>query len=1085
MPPSFSTSAAAFALAFALTSPSTVAVMPRAAIAQSADASNKFTLPESVSSGTVIRIDGSDSMRRINQVLQQGFEETYSGTDVQTEYSGTAAALDALGSGDIDLAAIGRPLTDAEKAQGLVEIPIERHKIALIVSPSSTFDGSLTTEQFGQIFRGEITDWSAVGGAPGTIRLIDRPETSDTRQAFLGYPVFQQAPFETGETAVTLTDDSTNDVISELGDDGLGYAIADQVFDDPNVRIVPMHNTRPDDARYPFSQPLAYVYQGDTPSPAAQAFLGYAVAPKNTAPLETARVEGALSAVDGSTADDTAAGAVSGDAGDASSPDGVTAADGTASGDAPDGAIAAGATGATGAAAVTAAGATDSEEVTASGAGAAGVDDADGAWPWWWLLLLVGLPLLLLLLLRRRQGDAPPTASPVAGEPDLAAAPVGGPVLEPAVDPVVGMAPGAAAVPPVAAASGLGAAGLPRGEVIPPIVPLAPMISSDGSRVAVTAKSPQTLHANWTIADQDRDRLHGEGAEHMALRLHDITGLASDAAPHRTWQFPCPETDAAMDVDSPDLNATYTGEIGYVTADNRWLGLARSQPVKPSGLRDLPVLGLAGGLAAGAAAGVMASRSGNAAAALEDGAGTQLALSPQLSNTLQADWTLSPQDAAAVAAQPGPLLLRLYDATGLDLAGDTGPLIGQYHCDKSSRNLQIPVAQGDRDYIGELGYLSAEAQWIPLVRSEKVRLTSPTTDSVAGTVTGAVPDGAIAPETGLDNGLSLSVAAAAAAAAAATSSGSGASSPDPLPTDAELTGTASPGADPGDTPPSYAATSEPEASTSAVFSQPTASQIALHLPDGEAALAHWTLSEDDRQRLLTSSDPQLELRVHDVTEIDIDQQAPFGTQTYVLSPGQDKQPVTVPVGDRDYLAELGYLDEQQGWTALSRSAHVYIPSGSPAVTPIGQLEPGTSTGSAGLPPSDGLAGRAAVAVGLGAVAPTTTPRAAAKPQISQIILVASSPQQAYVYWEISEVQRALLKEQGGRHMKLRVHDATGLDIDYQPPHSTMEFDCHESDRDCHVTIPARDRDYIAEVGYTTDAGDWLRIIRSFHTWIPS
>ena len=175
-------------------------------------------------------------------------------------------ALDALQNGDIDLAALGRPLTQQEAATGLVAVPLQREKIAIIIGPENSFAGDLTFEQFAQIFRGEITDWSEVGGDPGPIRFVDRPATSDTRQAFQNYPVFQAAPFETGATADPVADDSTDAVIDALGADGVGYAIATQVLDSDAVTIVPMHQTLPDDPRYPFSQPRFYVYRGE-PAP--------------------------------------------------------------------------------------------------------------------------------------------------------------------------------------------------------------------------------------------------------------------------------------------------------------------------------------------------------------------------------------------------------------------------------------------------------------------------------------------------------------------------------------------------------------------------------------------------------------------------------------------------------------------------------------------------------------------------------------------------------------------------------------------------------------------------------------------------
>ncbi len=161
----------------------------------------------------------------------------------------------------------------------------------MVIGPDNPFTGSLSDKQFSQIFRGEITDWSQVGGPSGPIRFVDRPEESDTRQALRNYPVFRAAPFVAGATAVRLSDDTTETVIKELGKDGISYAIADQVLDKPGVRVLKMHETLPTDPRYPFSQPLVYVYKG-TPSAAVQGFLAYVTAKENQQFIEKAREEG-------------------------------------------------------------------------------------------------------------------------------------------------------------------------------------------------------------------------------------------------------------------------------------------------------------------------------------------------------------------------------------------------------------------------------------------------------------------------------------------------------------------------------------------------------------------------------------------------------------------------------------------------------------------------------------------------------------------------------------------------------------------------------------------------------------------------
>lgn len=125
-----------------------------------------FPLPESLPADANLRVDGSSSMTVINEALKQRFEERFSDANVELAANGTQPALESLLNGDINLAAIGRALTDDEKAQGLIEVPVSREKIAIIVGPDNPFDGDITFEQFARIFRGEITDWSELGEHP-------------------------------------------------------------------------------------------------------------------------------------------------------------------------------------------------------------------------------------------------------------------------------------------------------------------------------------------------------------------------------------------------------------------------------------------------------------------------------------------------------------------------------------------------------------------------------------------------------------------------------------------------------------------------------------------------------------------------------------------------------------------------------------------------------------------------------------------------------------------------------------------------------------------------------------------------------
>ncbi len=234
-----------------------------------------FTQPDSVAGDTTLSIDGAPSMAGINQSLKENFEQRYPGARVTLAVSSDEQALTALNDGAIDLAALGRALSEAEDNPSLTSIPVTREKIAIIVGRDNPFRGDLTFGDFAGIFRGDITNWSQLGGPNVPIRFVDRPATSDTRLALADYEIFQDRPFETGPNADPVEVDDTAAVVRALGSDGISYAIASEVTNQDAVRPLSMHNTLPSDPRYPYSQPRNYIYRGE-PSLPIEAFLGFA-----------------------------------------------------------------------------------------------------------------------------------------------------------------------------------------------------------------------------------------------------------------------------------------------------------------------------------------------------------------------------------------------------------------------------------------------------------------------------------------------------------------------------------------------------------------------------------------------------------------------------------------------------------------------------------------------------------------------------------------------------------------------------------------------------------------------------------------
>ncbi len=755
-----------------------------------------FPLQPSVSPETTVKIEGSTSMTIANTALKQKFESQYAGTTVDVKYTGTDEGIQALLAGNVDLAAIGRPLTDAEKAQGLVEIPVSRNKIAILVGEENAFQGSLTTSQFAQIFRGEITDWSQVGGAPGAIRVVDRPVSSDTRTAFSRYPVFKNRPFESATSAVKLTDDTTATVLKELGSDGIGYAIANpnaSPEDYPGARIVPMHDVLPSDQRYPFSQPLAYVYQGTAPSPAAATFLGLATAAIGQAAIGSAQAAAIAS--------------------DPATNSGASPAAGTSPADQP---LVASVTPDPNAVATPDPNTDPNTVVTQAPAPVATLppDSADTpSWLGWLLLPLLGL-LLGWWLKRRRTSvqattsplptesvsvEPPPnttdgaglaeragsvisadrvaingvnggnhpetsttqssTSEPLTSEP-LTSEPLTSEPLtsEPSGEVpaseesqrfgVSGLAMGAAAG--AAAIAGLSA--IPRRDV--PVeanpwddeaplpeesTPEAVVVETEGSAQAplVEASVGQEPKVEEPVSPVVQEPVVQEPIAEVPIEMETSAAEASVPTPieESASEEPLWNTDLA------DVTGVAGAAIAGAAITSRFTPSSPS-PSSPSPSSLSPSSQSVQPPSAtldDAQSAVEAARfdvgqndlTREELAAVDvglpdlpDGYGeSQIVLIPRDPHWAYAYWDVPQSHREEVRRQGGTrLALRLYDVTDIDLTVTNSHSLQQFECEEFARDWYLPVPVSDRDYRAEIGYLTADGQWLLLARSLPIRI---------------------------------------------------------------------------------------------------------------------------------------------------------------------------------------------------------------------------------------------------------------------------------------------------------------------------------------------------------------------------
>ena len=125
---------------------------------------------------------GSTSMKNVIAALTEGFAEVEPGVTVSYDPTGSGAGITGATDKTLDIGLSSRALKDDEKndVDGTI---VALDGIAIVVNKASKV-ADLTVDQLKQMFTGEITNWSEVGGDDGEIVLIGREAGSGTRDGF-------------------------------------------------------------------------------------------------------------------------------------------------------------------------------------------------------------------------------------------------------------------------------------------------------------------------------------------------------------------------------------------------------------------------------------------------------------------------------------------------------------------------------------------------------------------------------------------------------------------------------------------------------------------------------------------------------------------------------------------------------------------------------------------------------------------------------------------------------------------------------------------------------------------------------------
>ncbi len=222
-----------------------------------------------------VATDGSTSMEKVIGALGEAFEQE-TGTTFTYNPTGSGTGITAVAEGRCDIGLSSRDLKEEETAKGLKGTVLAYDGIAVIVNPQNTI-ADLSVETIAKIYKGEITNWSELGGADGEIVLIGREAGSGTRDGF---------------ESITDTEDvckyrqeltSTGDVITAVSQNpnAIGYASVASVKD--TVKAVTVDGVAPNeetikDGSYVIQRPFVLVTKQDTKlSESAQQFFDFAL----------------------------------------------------------------------------------------------------------------------------------------------------------------------------------------------------------------------------------------------------------------------------------------------------------------------------------------------------------------------------------------------------------------------------------------------------------------------------------------------------------------------------------------------------------------------------------------------------------------------------------------------------------------------------------------------------------------------------------------------------------------------------------------------------------------------------------------
>ena len=130
-------------------------------------------------------VTGSSTVAPILQKAAEAFLELHPELVLEVQTGGSTRGIRDAREGTVGAGMASRDLTHEERA-GVVPVAIAYDGLALVVHAQNPVEG-LSADQVRSLYTGESDDWSAVGGTPGPVTVVNKAEGRATLDVFLDH----------------------------------------------------------------------------------------------------------------------------------------------------------------------------------------------------------------------------------------------------------------------------------------------------------------------------------------------------------------------------------------------------------------------------------------------------------------------------------------------------------------------------------------------------------------------------------------------------------------------------------------------------------------------------------------------------------------------------------------------------------------------------------------------------------------------------------------------------------------------------------------------------------------------------------